>query len=46
VSCDVIGDVVLWNGIVVHFSVKLFPRILSGMIISSSTANLVIINTH
>jgi len=39
-----IGDVVLWNGIIVPFSVKLFSRILSGMNISYSTANFVIIN--
>jgi len=41
-----IGDVVLWNQIIVLFSVKLSSRILSGMNISSSMANLVIINAH
>jgi len=46
VSCVEIGDVVLRNGIIVPFSVKLFSQILSGMVISSSAANLVIINSH
>ena len=45
-TCAVIGDVVLWNQIFVPYSIKLFPRILSGMIISSSMTHLVIINAH